>query len=295
MSVRNGERFIAETIHSLLAQGDCLHEVVVVDDHSTDNTPEVIKRIKDPKVKYVKARRKGLPAGRNCGVEDSSSDWLFFIDADDLVSPGALAKLLEVSKANPQSGFIYADYNRMSHDGASTGHRGQLSKFRKKPSGDVLERILKSNITVVGAQIVKRSVYEQAGGFNETLRVSDDWDFWCRAAAVTEFVFVPELIAMHYRVHDASIIHSKPLPFSEFEPGINAVFSSELIRERFSDKKLQQLRRISETSKMTYVAVTAVRLRYFWVAFRTYLRCVVRAPMQVPLTTLRFTGAFFKI
>lgn len=291
ISVRNGEPFIAETIESLLAQGPCVGEIIVANDGSTDGTAEVVRSFGDERVKLVEAQRRGLPAGRNAGAEVATGEWLFFIDADDICQPGALDGLLAAAETMPEAGVVYGDYDRIRSDGSRLGRRRHFMGWRRKPSGDVLERIVANNFMVIGIQIVKRSIYERLGGFDETLKVSDDWQFWCKAAAITQFLFVPALYVMSYRVHDTSIMHTKPLPFEAFVPGLDSVFSDERVRARLGPR-LPALRQRAEASKMGYISTIAVRLGAYGTAVRMLVRAIGRAPATAPKRLFHFAGAF---
>lgn len=292
ISVRNGEPFIADAIHSALAQGDCIKEIIVVNDRSTDNTSGVVKALGNPKVRVIPATRRGLPAGRNIGADVATSEWLYFLDADDLVRPGAVPKLLEAAEKDADAAIIYGDYDRVDEEGKKLGRRRYFMAYGRKPSGDILRNLLKGNLTVVGAQIVKRSVYKQAGKFDESMKVSDDWHFWCRAAAVCKFRFVPNLYVVSYRVHRASIIHTRPLPFDAFLPAIDSVYENNLIRSRIAPEELSGLRAKCEAAKLGYISSTAVRLSAYKDALSLALRSFRRSPVTAPRTLVRVAGAF---
>lgn len=290
--VRNGEAFIAETIASILAQGECVGEVIVVDDGSTDDSGRVALSAGDPRIRVVRTSGLGLPAARNCGVRASSGQWLYFLDADDLVRPGALDRLLAAAVQAPQAGLIYGDYDRIRADGAQFGRRHHFMRFRRKPTGDVLESIVRKNCMVVGTQIVKRSVYDACGGFEESLKNLEDWHFWCRVAARAEFLFVPDLYVMSYRVHDASMMHTKLLPFEAIAPGIEAVYGDPAITARLDARRLARFRRSTEAAMMSYLASVAVRLGTYGEGLRMAARSIRRDPARGPKTMAQFAGAF---
>src|SRR4029079_9771234 len=128
----------------------------------------------------------------------------------------------------------------------------------RKPSGTILPALLRGNFMVAGAQIVRRSAFDRAGGFVESLRCLEDWHFWCRVSSFTEFLHVQNCHVLDYRIHNASMMHSTPRPFRDFRPAIDAVFGDPMIVQRMSPLALAGLRPIAEASLMAYVATEAI-------------------------------------
>lgn len=289
--VKNGARYIAEAIRSALDQGDFVTELVVVDDASTDGTVDVVLSIGDPRIRVVPNRTTGLPAGRNTGTAHTHGEWLYYLDADDRVRPDALPALLAASARAPDADIVYGDYERIDVHGRRIGRRGAI-RFRRKPTGFILPALLKGNFMVAGAQIVRRAAYERAGGFDESLRCLEDWHFWCRAASVSQFLHVPGCHVLDYRIHNASMMHTTPRPFSDFRPAIDAVFTDPLVTARMVPLALAGLRPIAEASLMAYVATEAVRLRAYGTAVRSAMQAAWHAPAQAPKVVARVLGTF---
>lgn len=290
--VRNCETFIGETVASILAQGACVGEVIVVDDGSTDNSAGVALAAGDPRVRVVYTAGLGVSAARNCGVRASSGAWLYFLDADDLVQPGALACLLQAAETAPQAGLVYGDYDRIHADGTPFGRRKFFMRLRRKPTGDVLASLVRRNCMPVGTQIVKRSVYDACGGFEESLRNLEDWHFWCRVAARSEFLFVPDLYAMSYRVHHTSMMHTRLLPFEAIAPAIEVVYGDPAIVGRLGAARRARYRRTTEAAMMSYLASVAIRLGTYREGLRMILRSIRRDPAHSPRAVAQFAGAF---
>lgn len=291
MTVFNGERYIDEAIRSALAEGSCVAEVNVYDDASTDRTADVVKAIGDPRVRLLGGKKLGMPGGRNAAAAAATSEWLYFLDADDRVQPNALNHLITAAQSTPDADVIYGDYDRIAADGRPIGRRALL-RYRPKPSGDVLRALLTGNIMVVGAQIVRRSAYEKAGGFNETLKVSDDWEFWCRLATFGTFQFVPGLKVLDYRMHSNSTMHARPRPFEDWLPAINAVYSHADIRRRIPADELNRYRRKSEAAKLSYISTEAIRMSAYSDAVSALARSIVRDPAGAPKAIVKAAGTF---
>lgn len=291
--MRNAAPFIAETIASVLAQGNCVGEVIVVDDGSTDGSGVIAASSGDPRVRIIMLTTPvGVSAARNRGVRESSGEWLYFIDADDIARPGALDGLLDAARNAPEAGLVYGDYDRIRQDGAAAGNRRHFMAMRRKPTGDVLESIVRKNCMVVGAQLVRREIFDACGGFDESLRKLEDWHFWCMAAARTPFLFVPGLYVMSYRVHETSTMHTRLLPFEAVKPGIDAVYTDPAITARLGARRLAGFRRSTEAAMLSYLAAVAVRLGTYRAGVAMVLRSIERDPARGPQAMAQFAGAF---
>ena len=80
--------FVEAAIRSTLDNGPGIHEVIVVDDGSRDNGPEIVAAIADPRIKLIRKTNGGVSSARNIGLDNASGDWIAFLDADDFWLPG---------------------------------------------------------------------------------------------------------------------------------------------------------------------------------------------------------------
>jgi glycosyltransferase involved in cell wall biosynthesis len=291
MPVKNGARYIAEAIRSALQAGDKIVQLVVVDDASTDGTLAAVRAIDDRRIRIVPNHSCGLPAGRNTGAAIATGEWLYFLDSDDRLRPGALDTLLAAASTAPEAAVIYGDYERIDAGGRTIGSRAAF-RTRRKPSGDVLASILTGNFMVVGAQIVRHEAFRRAGGFDETLGYCEDWHFWCRVAAFAPFLHVAGCHVLDYRIHGASMMHATPRPFRDLAPAVEAVFADERIVGRFSPAERGSLREAARASMMTYVATEAIRLRAYRTAASSTLRAIGQRPRGAPRVLAKVLGTF---
>lgn len=103
--------FIVESIRSALAQGECVAEVIVVDDGSTDDTVDAARRVGDSRVRVIRhAEARGPSAARNTGWRATRAEWLFFLDADDALAPVALRALLTAADSDSSEEFPSIPY-----------------------------------------------------------------------------------------------------------------------------------------------------------------------------------------
>ena len=120
----NHGRFLPEAIESVLAQTYPWIEILVVDDGSTDNTREVAAQY--PHVRYVYQHNQGLSAARNTGIRHSTGDFLVFLDADDLLYPGAIACNVGYMQEQQDAAFVSGAHDVVSVDKKKLGDKAQV-------------------------------------------------------------------------------------------------------------------------------------------------------------------------
>ena len=165
-----------ETARNVLSQSLQNFEWIIVNDASTRHQGELDRyrelALKDQRVRVIDhAHNHGLSAARNTGVRAARSDFIFFIDADDLIEPTTVEKCLLTLHCNPEFAF--------SH-GWSVGFGGQTYLWDK---GFHLGPAFLDDNLVTATGMIRRSVHRAIGGFDETIRAGmEDWEFWLRAA-----------------------------------------------------------------------------------------------------------------
>lgn len=201
----NLARFLPEALESALAQTlppESL-DVLVVDDGSTDETADVAASFA-PRVRYVHQENRGLPAARNRGAAETTAPYLTFLDADDRLLPDKLARELALLQSDPSVHVIYSGWHYVDEAGRRLPQRG-WSRNR----GDVLERLLAGNIIHPHAATLRRSTFEAAGGFDETLTSVEDWDLWLRVSLDGARWAAVDEAALEYRVRGDGM-HANP-------------------------------------------------------------------------------------
>ncbi|MCS6927145.1 MAG: glycosyltransferase [Candidatus Binatia bacterium] len=197
----NRATLLAEALTSVYAQegkGEEFDlEVIVVDDASSDATPEVVERF--PEARYIRFdRNRGPSAARNAGIAASTGTYISFLDDDDLWTPQRLRVLVPVLEADPEPGVAYGQVVERFEGRESVGpHRA--------PSGRIFRQVLMGFLPPIWSMLIRRQVLETAGGFDETLWTGEDYDMALRLAFHTPFQFLPEPVSIYRLSRKASL------------------------------------------------------------------------------------------
>ncbi len=275
--VRDGARFLAQAIESVRAQTLTAWELVVIDDGSADASLEVARGFCcDGRVRAVGAPPRGLAAARNLGLLESRAPYVTFLDSDDRLRAGALARMVSRLDREPRAAMVYGEAVSMDAQGRVQGvDRAPL--FARRPSGAVLEALLERNfIASSGATCLRRSFLDEVGPFRNDLVPAEDWEMWCRLSAAGEVHYLGPGALLEKRTHDDSIsatLGSSPEPATA---GIEAVFSHPAVRA-LGVERTRTLRTRQEASVLAIAAgdrlkrrQTAVARRYLWAALQKH-------------------------
>lgn len=197
--VYNHAAVVAEAITSALAQtGPC--EVIVVDDGSTDGTPEVLRRIaamvppSESRLVIVHADHAGPSAARNRGLELARGEFVMFLDADDVIHPEKIAR--QLSEFTPETGWVICDVAIVDEARKDTTRASRRYRYDEKDlSGWIAPLIRQANFIPIMAPLVRRSVLEGIR-FDDRL-VPEDWHFWCKVADTARVRYLPEVLATY--------------------------------------------------------------------------------------------------
>lgn len=198
MAVYNGERFLAATIESILAQHFTDFELIIVDDGSTDTTPAMLATYaaQDGRIRLLRnPTQQGISAARNRALALSQGRYVAITDADDLSSPLRLQKQVAFLEEHPAIGLLGTWVNRIDEQGKVIG------KHWPAPETTRLQWKLLFTPTVVhSASMMRRALVEQVGGYALDKPCTIDYDLWLRLAPLTQFHTLPEELVA-YRVH----------------------------------------------------------------------------------------------
>jgi glycosyltransferase involved in cell wall biosynthesis len=196
----NRAHYLEKSVMSVLTQkGDYELDVIVVDDGSTDNTEDVIKRF-GGSIRYRKIEASGRPAvPRNVGIEMARSDLIAFLDSDDLWTKRKLEDQLPLFYAN-DAVLSYGNAEVIAHDGTRTGE----SVVHPGDGGTTFCDLLETNFISTLTVVVQRDALVDLGGFNEEVELTgvEDYELWLRLAAAGNRIHYADKTLSLYRRHD---------------------------------------------------------------------------------------------
>ena len=189
---------LKRAIDSVLAQSYEELECIVIDDASTDETSRLLKSYSDPRLKVViHDKNFGVSKARNSGFEVSKGEWIALLDSDDEWLPHRLESQLALAKLRPELPLIHGEELWVRK-----GKRVNPKKIHQKSGGKIFKRCLHLCLISPSATIMKRSLYEEMGGFREDYPVCEDYELWLRVTARYEVGFIPDPIITKYGGHD---------------------------------------------------------------------------------------------
>jgi len=168
----NAASSIAATVESALSQVDCDFEVLVVDDGSSDNSVAIVRSI-DPVLRVISRPNRGVSTARNTGISETSSEWLLFLDADDLLIAGTLAARLETA-AISGGDVVICDWQILNETEAGSVNGPVRSVNWKKMQDAPDVAVFSSCWAPPAALLYRRSLVERIGGFREDLLIWED-------------------------------------------------------------------------------------------------------------------------
>lgn len=187
--VFNGERFLREAVESVLVQQYSPVEIIVVDDGSTDGTANVARSLSET-VRYFYQTNQGPAAARNRGIEHAQGSLIAFADADDLWPAGKLELQLPYLIKNPAIDIVLGRVQQVMVSGPTQAQEPAFS-------------------VNLGSAVIRKSVFERLGLFDETMRYSEDVDWFMRARESGAAIVTIDAVTLFYRQHEENMTRGK--------------------------------------------------------------------------------------
>ena len=218
----NAERFLAATLNSILAQTISEWELLIIDDGSSDATVPISEKYasRDPRIRVLSQANAGVSAARNFGYAQSSptTEFVCFLDADDVWEPNALKILRESLVSHPEAPAVYGLARYIDQAGAvlepgvCESHQqtrwgienGRVTRWPEDRPTDFTVEAVMERIMTAGTVLIRRSTLEISGLFDTSLRLWEDWDLWLRISRIGGLVFVNRLV-LGYRRHEGNV------------------------------------------------------------------------------------------
>ncbi len=191
----NRASLLARALDSVLLQSRPPNEVIVVDDGSSDDTPSLMAR-RFPGVVYLRQENRGVSAARNHGIRQATSQWLAFLDSDDQWLPHKLERQLALLAAEPHWHIIHNDEIWIRR-----GRRVNPMKKHAKQGGWIFAHCLPLCVISPSAVMIRRSVLEAVGLFDEALPACEDYDLWLRICCRYPVAYVDEPLTVKHGGH----------------------------------------------------------------------------------------------
>jgi len=216
---RNSETYIEETILSVINQTYPNIEYIVVDGGSTDATLEIIRRYEASITRWTSEPDEGMYQAINKGMSRVRGDIVAYLNSDDLYYPDAISKVVEFFEANPSVDLVYGDLDFIEGDGKKL-YTWIYPNFN-------LKRFTAANCMMIGqpAASWRRSLMDEIGLFDESMKMASDFDFFIRAGNSGVLAHVSEVLAK-FRLHTTS------LTCSQSKLGVEEVI---LLHEKYDD------------------------------------------------------------
>lgn len=192
----NRSKTLRRALRSIEAQTLKPDEVIVIDDGSTDDTRNVIKK-EFPSVDYLFQENRGVSSARNLGIRKSVGEWLAFLDSDDEWLPEKLEKQVELIRKNSDMKVCHTEEVWIRE-----GKRVNAMKKHRKKGGWIFRHCLPLCAMSPSSIMIHRSVFAQAGLFDEELPACEDYDLWLRITSRYPVLFAEEPLINKYGGHD---------------------------------------------------------------------------------------------
>ena len=190
----NKENFIANTLQSVLDQSFSDFEVIIVSDCGTDKSLDIVKTYTDPRIKIIEhLKNKGLSTSRNTGIKNSRTEYIAFLDADDLWKPSFLEKIDVLISQYPDASLFATKYEVLQKEDRIVTHDFKIKDFTKH---GIIHNFFESNLNqsmyYPSCLCVQKDVFEDVGYYNEAVNYSEDIDFNIRAHAKHKMAYWDE-------------------------------------------------------------------------------------------------------
>jgi glycosyltransferase involved in cell wall biosynthesis len=194
----NSGKYLMEAVDSVRAITDTPHELIVVDDGSTEaETLAYLDELRTAGITVLVQANSGPASARNTGVRSSSGEFLLFLDSDNMIKPEFLVEALAAMRSNPEVGVVYARP-------VFFGVQEEEPRFEVLPFS--MDRLLVGNFIDM-CSVVRRSAWESVDGLDVDRRLTgrEDWEFWIRLARAGWHFHLIDKELFHYRVRENSL------------------------------------------------------------------------------------------
>lgn len=207
MPVRNGARWLRESIESVIAQTFRHFELLAIDDGSTDETPQILAELaaRDDRVVVMRQESLGLVAALNRGLAEAQSALIARLDADDRAAPQRFERQVRHLQNHPEIGLLGSWAQKID------GHAKSIGQLRPETRPEALAGILmRTNPFVHSSVMFRTAIVRRLRGYRVAFQAAEDYDLWLRIVEVAKVANLPEHL-VQYRLHDANVTQSEAI------------------------------------------------------------------------------------
>ena len=244
--VYNSEKFLKETLESVIHQTSSDVEIIAINDGSTDNSLEILKKYEN-KITIINQKNMGLAEALNAGIKKMSGHWLKWLSPDDILYPNAIEILVEEAKKLPENTILYSNWTMIDEKGKKLRDFYE-SNYNELSNFDYNVRLLDGQQINVNTTLIPYLLFSKNLSMNTLIDIIlVDYDFFLRAGLLhqTRF-FLIEKPLIKYRIHDSQQSHQKILSsLKNLEFLKNKILSS--LTDKTNDQYLESLRNYKKT------------------------------------------------
>jgi glycosyltransferase involved in cell wall biosynthesis len=240
---------LGDAVRSVLQQSFPDWELIIVDDGSTDNTPEIVAQFDDPRIHYVYQANKRLPGARNTGIRAARGNLIAFLDSDDLFLPDKLAVQVEYLQAHPEIGLVAGGFIEVDRN---LNVLRTLSPWKEHPTLKVVDWVHTCPFCP-GVPLIRREWLEKAELFDEKMPYVEDWDLWLRMSFLGCQMAWLEKTVCYYRIHGGNMVRHAVL----MKNGMLRMFE-----KLFSQPELPAVIKVLENQAIAYAYLNGAARAY---------------------------------
>lgn len=221
----NGGKHLKQAINSVIAQTYKNWEIIFWDNHSQDNSAEILKSYTDKRMKYFYAPKHSLLGeARNSAIKKACGEWIGILDCDDIWHKDKLEAQLKEIKDDV--GMVYS---RIKFLVEVSGQDSLMAKsiknkiypnLKRLPSGDIFDELLYECFIPCSSVLFRKDLFFKVGAINESLSVAEDYDIFLKYAQISKIIALDRVLCI-YRVHENNLSHDNYE--STFEESIGLV------------------------------------------------------------------------
>jgi glycosyltransferase involved in cell wall biosynthesis len=194
--VYNRVGLLPRAIDSILSQTVPVDEIIVVDDGSTDNCEGMIKK-NYPQIKFIQQTQAGVSAARNAAINQASGKWIAMLDSDDVWLDHKIEAIQTAVSNHPEVHLFHSDEIWIRK-----GKRVNPMKKHQKRGGYIFQHCLPLCVISPSASVIRKSLFDKVGLFDENLPACEDYDLWLRICSQFPVHYIDEALIQKYGGHE---------------------------------------------------------------------------------------------